>query len=103
MADYASEKPDSEAPVGDFEFRLSFNAMLSAKELFSDEFRLTEIITKKKRKKKRERKKKSLPDFSGIQPNFAGITVEGIILRKKKKVVMCVARDYCSISHSCFD
>jgi hypothetical protein len=47
--------------------------MLLAKELFSNEFRLAEIRKKKK-------KKKSLPDF-------AGITVEGILEKKKIKSV----------------
>jgi hypothetical protein len=68
MADYALEKLDPEALVGDFEFRLFSNAMLPAKELFSDEFRLVEIREKKK--------KKTLPDFAGIQPSIAGIIVE---------------------------
>jgi hypothetical protein len=36
--------------------------MLLAKELFSDEFRLAEIIKKKKKK----RAKKSMLDFTGI-------------------------------------
>ena len=51
--------------------------MLSAKEIFSDKFRLTEIRKKKKGKKERKKKKKSLPVFIEIQPNFVGIIVDG--------------------------
>jgi hypothetical protein len=47
---------------------------------------------------RQKKKKKSLSDF-------VGITVEGILKKKKKKskVVTCDARDHCSVSHSSFD
>jgi hypothetical protein len=49
------------------------DTMLPAKEIFSDEFRLTKIKGKEKKKKK----KKNLPVF-------AGITVEDILGKKIK-------------------
>jgi hypothetical protein len=45
--------------------------MLSAKEIFFDEFRLAEI-----------RKKKKLLDFAGFWQDLAEITVEGILGKK---------------------
>jgi hypothetical protein len=50
-----------------------------------------------------KKKKKKTLDFAGIQSGLARITVEDILEKKKSKVVTCVARNHCSVSHSSFD
>jgi hypothetical protein len=43
------------------------------------------ILFVRNHEKKKKKKEASLPDFAGIQPGFAGITVEGILEKKNKK------------------
>jgi hypothetical protein len=91
VADYALEKPDLEASVGDLEFRLEDPvAMLSVDELFSDGKLMPLLLSSVKPspnelfvffvgdQKKKKKEKKSVLDFVGIRPGFARITVDGI-------------------------
>jgi hypothetical protein len=91
VADYALEKLDLEALVGDLEFSLEDPvAMLPVDELFSDGKLMPLLLSSVKPspnelfvffiedQKKKKKEKKSVLDFVGIRLGFARITVDGI-------------------------
>jgi hypothetical protein len=62
------------------------DTMLSAKEIFSDEFRLVEIRKKKKQKTKQKQKQKAceiLPESSQILPDSYEISPESLLMVRR--------------------